>query len=148
MSNYVLLNNIAHKNLKVILDHSAEYGDDLTSAITFPEEFRAIQGVYPIFFHKDADTGKFFPAVIFGFRENENLFLTEKGWDAEYIPLSIKRRPFLIGFQNVQIDGAIKNNMVVHIDMDNPRLSETQGEAIFLPHGGHSTYLEKNSFHA
>ncbi len=143
MSNYVLLNNIAHKNLKVILDHSAQYGDDVMSAITFPEEFRLVQGVYPIFFHKDESTGKFFPSAIFGFRESENLFLSDTGWDAQYIPLSVKRRPFLIGFQNIQVDGEVKNNMVVHIDMNSPRLNEAEGESIFLPHGGHSAYLEK-----
>ena len=143
MSNYVLLNNIAHKNLKVILDHSATYGDNVMSAFTFPEEFKLVQGAYPIFFQKDESTGKFFPAAIFGFREDENLFLNENGWDAQYIPLSVKRRPFLIGFQNIQTDGELKKNMVVHIDMDSPRISETQGESVFLPHGGHSTYLEK-----
>ncbi len=142
MSNYVLLNNVAHKNLKIIKEHSPKYGDDVMYAITFPQEFRATQGVYPIFFNKDSDTGKFYAAAIFGFRQGENLFLSENGWDANYIPISVKRRPFLIGFQNAQVDGVLKNNMVVHVDMDSPRLSETEGEPVFLPHGGNSQYLE------
>ena len=140
MSNYVKLNNIDHKDLKIIRHHSPELGDDVMCAVTFPQEFRAVQGVYPIFFQKDASSGKFYPMAMFGLREKENLFLTAAGWDANYIPLSIKRKPFLIGVQPG--DDSSENNMMVYIDMNSPRISSSEGEEVFLPHGGHSTYLE------
>lgn len=142
MSNYVLLNNIAHKNVRVITEHSPKFGDDVMSAIVFPQEFRAIQAIYPIFFNKDSESGKFYPAALFGFREGENLFLSDQGWDANYIPISVKRKPFLIGFQNTQVDGVVSRTMVVHIDINSPKISETAGEPVFLPHGGNSGYLE------
>jgi hypothetical protein len=143
MPNFALLNNIAHKNLRVIRDHVSQYGDNDMSAVTFPQEFRAIQNEYPIFFQKNPDNGKFNPVVLLGFRKNENLFLSESGWDAHYIPVSIKRRPFLIGVQPPRPgEDTTKNNLMVYVDMDSPRLSETQGEAVFLPHGGYSPYLE------
>jgi hypothetical protein len=63
MSNFVLLNNIAHKNLRVIRDHVPQYGDNDMSAITFPQEFRAIQNEYPIFFQKNPENGKFIPVA-------------------------------------------------------------------------------------
>ena len=56
--NNVLLNNIDHKDLRVITTRSAAYGDDVKSALTFPAEFRNVQACYPIVFHKAAD-GKF-----------------------------------------------------------------------------------------
>ena len=142
MSNFVLLNNITHKNLKVVVDHAAQYGDNEMFAVTFPQEFRAVQDVYPIFFQKDFDNGKFFSVALFGLRENENLFLSDKGWGAPYIPLSVKRRPFLIGVQPNNNNDP-KNNMSVYVDSASPRLSSTDGEAVFLPHGGYSPYLEK-----
>lgn len=143
MSNFVLLNNIAHKNLRVAREHSAQYGDNEMSALVFPQEFRAVQNEYPIFFQKNPESGKFYALALFGLRHDENLFLTEAGWDAHYIPASVKRRPFLIGIQPPKPDeDPTKSNLMVYVDMDSPRVSETQGDAVFLPHGGYSTYLE------
>ena len=57
----------------------------------------------------------------------------------------IARGPFLIGFQTEQHNGETLRTPVVHIDMDSPRISQTEGEAVFLPHGGNSNYLEQIS---
>jgi hypothetical protein len=32
---------------------------------------------------------------------------------------------------------------MVHVDLDNPRVSRTEGEPVFLRHGGNSAYLER-----
>ena len=142
MTNYVLLNDTKHANLRVITTRSAEYGDNVKYALTFPFEFRNIQSSYPIFFQKDPDTGVFFPLALFGFENGENLFLSESGWEAPYVPVMIKRQPFLIGFQQDANDPEA-TNPVVSIDMDNPRISESEGESLFLEHGGSSEYLQK-----
>lgn len=140
MPNYELLNNIDHKDVKVITDRAARYGDNVHCVMTFPTEFRRIQSCYPIFFQKDANTGKFFPLALLGFEEGENLFLTENGWDANYVPLMIQRHPFLIGYQE-DSEAPEGKSPVVSIDMDSPRVGETEGEAVFLPHGGTSDFL-------
>lgn len=142
MARHVLLNNIDHNNLKVITKRSAEFGDDVMFAMTFPLEFRSVQAHYPIFFHKDANTGKLYPIALFGFKEQENLFLDDSGWDASYIPLVVVRQPFLIGLQHFNEDGVNKTQRVLHMDMDNPRINESEGEALFLEYGGNSAYLE------
>jgi hypothetical protein len=142
MTNYVLLNPVEHANLKVITDRSADYGDNVKYVMTFPFEFRNIQSHYPIFFQKDSSTGAFFPLALFGFENNENLFLSGQGWNAAYVPAMIKRQPFLIGFQQDPENAEVKK-AVVSIDMDNPRVSETQGEAMFLEHGGSSEHLQR-----
>lgn len=143
MSNFVLLNNVDHKNLRVIRDYSSLYGDSEMSVVTFPQEFRLIQNDYPIFFKKNTETGKFIPVALTGLRQNENLFLSDKGWDAHYIPASVKRRPFLIGIQPPKPDDVSgQPSKMVYIDMDSPRVSESEGDAVFLPHGGYSPYLE------
>jgi len=137
MTNNVLLNNVDHKDLRVITTRSARYGDDAMYAITFPSEFRNIQAHYPIVFRKNAQ-GQFEPIALLGFQERQNLFLTRRGWDATYIPLTIDRLPFLIGFS------ADKQPMM-HVDLDSPRISRTEGEPVFLPHGGNTEFLERMS---
>lgn len=158
MTNPVLLNNIDHKDLRVITTHGAEYGDALHFATTFPSEFRDLQAHYPIVFRKSADGVGFEAVALLGFEEGENLFLGSNsgsncgsnpgsnpgskpgpnGWDASraiYVPLMVERQPFLIG-----TDGG---EMMVHVDMDNPRVNKVVGEAVFLPHGGSTEYLER-----
>jgi hypothetical protein len=143
MPNIQILNNVDHKNLRVITERSAKYGDNQWFAPTFAHEFRNLQSHYPIVFTKNPDTGKFQAVALLGFEVDENLFLTEDGWDAMYIPLSIVRQPFLIGFQQNNEGGVTSVEPVISVNMDSPRISETRGEPVFLEHGGNSEYLEQ-----
>lgn len=135
MSNTVLLNNVDHKHLRVITSRGARYGDEVMSAVTFPAEFRDLQAHYPIAFRKAADGVGFEALALFGFQEGENLFLGRDSWDASYLPLAIERQPFLIGIGGEEL--------MVHVDLDSPRLSTTEGEAVFLAHGGTTEFLER-----
>jgi hypothetical protein len=137
MSRHVLLNNVVHKDLRIITARGAQYGDNVMAAITFPDEFRSVQAHYPIVFQKSADGTGYVPLALFGLREGENLFLTEHGWDAAYVPLAIERQPFLVGFD--------QGEPLVHLDLDSPRVSTREGEPVFLPFGGNSEYLERVS---
>ncbi len=139
MPNHVLLNNVDHRDLRIITERSAKYGDNVNFSVTFPGEFRHLQAYYPIVFSKAVDTGQFQPLALFGFEEDENLFLVESGWDATYIPLTIERQPFLIGFRGPGPD----REMVIHVDMDSPRISREEGEPVFLEHGGITDYLDR-----
>lgn len=143
MTNHVLLNNVDHKDLKVITTRSAEYGDNVNCAMTFCWEFRNVQAEYPIFFSKDPESGDFTAVAMFGFEEGENLYLSAEGWDANYIPLTVERQPFLIGFQQSAEGGDAATEPVIHIDMDSPRVGSSEGEPVFLAHGGVSEYLER-----
>jgi hypothetical protein len=134
MTHSVLLNNLDHKDLRVITTRSAAYGDNVMFAITFPAEFRNLQAHYPIVFRKTA-RAQFEPIALLGFQERQNLFLDKDGWDATYLPLTIERLPFLIGIAGQQ--------PMMHVDLDSPRISRTAGEPIFLEHGGNSEFLER-----
>ncbi len=143
MARHEMLNNVTHKDLRVITRHAAEFGDNLGSVLTFPTEYGDIQREYPIFFRKDPQTGEFGSVALLGFAKDENLFLDETGWHARYIPGVIARGPFLIGFQQQQVNGETQTAPVIHVDMDDPRVSTTEGEPAFLPQGGNSPYLER-----
>ncbi|MEJ1960295.1 MAG: SapC family protein [Gammaproteobacteria bacterium] len=143
MAKHALLNNVAHRNLRVITRHSAELGDNVSSVVTFPTEWGDVQREYPILFRKDAASGELISVALLGFGSNENLFLDESGWHASYIPGIVARGPFLIGFQEREIEGELKQEPVIHVDLDNPRISSTEGEQVFLPNGGNSRYIER-----
>lgn len=142
MTNFQLLNNVQHKDLKVIIDRSADLGDNVWYAVTFPNEFKNLQRHYPVFFIKNPDDGEFQAVAMFGVEEGENLFLDENGWNASYIPLNIMRQPFLIGFQDQEHGGETRREPVVSIDIDSPRIHPELGEPVFLEHGGNSDLLE------
>lgn len=142
MARHVMLNNIAHKDLRVITRYGAEFGDNVATVLTFPTEYADIQREYPIFFRKDATSGEYQSVALLGFEKNENLFLEEGRWNASYVPGVIVRGPFLIGFQEQQIDGQWRKEPVIHADLDHPRISQTEGEPVFLPQGGNSPYLD------
>ncbi|KFI08788.1 SapC family protein [Massilia sp. BSC265] len=138
MSQSVLLHSLEHKDLRVIPERGAAYGDDVMFTLTFPQEFRQVQAHYPIVFRRTDDAIGYEALALFGFETGENLFLGSQespGWDAHYVPLNIERRPFLIGRHGDELN--------IHIDLDNPRVSRTEGEELFLPYGGTSPYLER-----
>ena len=143
MTRHEMLNNVAHRDLRVITRHSAEFGDNVGSVVTFPTEYGDVQREYPIFFRKDPASGEYLSVALLGFAKDENLFLNENGWNASYIPGVVARGPFLIGFQEREIAAEIRRDTVIHVDLDNPRISKTEGERLFLEHGGNSRYLER-----
>ncbi len=137
MSLPALLNNVDHKDLRIITMRGAKYGDNVMTALSFPDEFRNLQAHYPIVFFKSEDGTGFHSAALLGFQEGENLFLGEGGWDAAYVPLTVTRQPFLIG--------NVKGEMLLHVNMDSPRVSRTEGEPVFLEFGGTTEFLEQMS---
>lgn len=145
MAKHALVNNVEHKDLKVITKRSEELGDNVWFALTFPREFRSAQAHYPIFFNKDPNTGRFVSVALFGFQDKENLFLDDNGWQASYIPVSILRHPFLIANQMVDDGGVEKPQRMLTIDLDSPRVSKTEGEDLFLPFGGNSDFLDQTA---
>ncbi len=130
-----LLNNISHKDLRVITRRGARWGDDVMSCPVTVDEFRALQAHYPVVFQPDGN-GSFLPAALLGLQEGHNVFLDDDGWDADYVPLSIRRMPFSIGV-------APDDELRMMVDMASPRIaSGAEGEAVFLPHGGNSELVE------
>ena len=101
--NLEIVNKIAHKenSIKEVKDFS--YAKNLTSApITVTEFFEACKN-YPILFAKDKNND-WFASVMLGFKENENIFVDNKGnWDKlHYVPAFVRRYPFVFVEQNEQ----------------------------------------------
>jgi len=143
MARHVLLNNVEHKNLRVITRRGPQFGDNSGNVVVFPTEYRELQREYPIFFRKEPGGDNYLSVAMLGFAKDENLFLEDAGWKARYLPAVIARGPFLIGFEEAQIEGELRKSPVIHIDLDHPQVSETEGEPLFLKLGGNAPYLQE-----
>jgi hypothetical protein len=146
MTNTVLLDNVAHADLRVRTGYSAEFGDNVNLALVLPTEFVFVQREYPILFRRGSN-GEFQAVALLGLDKGENLFLDEPAWNARYVPAIQQRGPFLIGLHR-EDSGAPNREPpnrepMVHVDLDHPRISRTEGEPVFLRHGGNSPYLER-----
>jgi len=139
MSQYEVLNSEKHRQMRVKTGYGAALGDAVMYAMTYPMEFRDIQSCYPILFTKDPNTGVFFAVALLGFEADQNLFLQADGWDAAYVPALVQRQPFLIAKGG---EGDAKPP-VVSLDLDHPRVSQDEGEALFDGGGEPSEFLKQ-----
>lgn len=139
MSQYEILNKEKHRNLRIRTGYGAALGDAVMYAMTYPMEFRDIQGCYPILFTKDPNTGGFFAAAVLGFEADQNLFLQDGGWDAAYVPAMVQRQPFLMA-TGPESDS---RPPVVSVDLDHPRVSQDEGEALFNNQGDPTEFLNQ-----
>lgn len=140
MTQYEVLNKDKHRQLRIKTGYAAEFGDAVMYAVTYPIEFRDIQSCYPILFTKDPNTGGFFAAAVLGFEADQNLFLNGDRWDAAYVPALVKRQPFLLA-----TSGEGENTSpVVSLDLDHPRVSRDEGEALFNDDGSATDFLNQS----
>ncbi|MCV2365108.1 SapC family protein [Paucibacter sp. DJ1R-11] len=131
----VLLDNVNHADLRLQTRLDASWGDAASAVPTVPAEFRQMQAHFPIVFQESAGgAARFQPVALLGLFESHNQFLGPQGWQAGHLPWALERQPFLVGR-----DG---EEWVVHVDLDSPRLSRSEGEPLFLPQGGQSAVLE------
>ena len=128
MTNIVLLDNQAHRDLKVQPGAAARYGDNKRFVAVVAGEFPFLAAHYPILLTKDANTGAFLAGAMLGIDEGENLFLTDRGMDS-YRPLNLQRGPFFTSGSDVAID------------LDSPRI-DAAGQPLFTETGEPAPYLQ------
>ena len=142
MARYELLTNVTHRDLRVATGFGTHFGDNVAMVPVFPGEYAQLQREYPVFFRKDP-VGGFQSVALLGFDHHENLFLQRNRWNAAYLPATVARGPFLIGFQEQDgDDGGPRSEAVIHVDMAHPRVVAGNGEPVFLADGGNSPYLQ------
>src|SRR3546814_5312374 len=66
----------------------------------------------------------------------EHLFLEWEGCDGTCLPCAVESQPFLIGTAE---DGGL----LMHVDLDSPRVGTGTGEALFREHGGTTDFLDR-----
>lgn len=140
MKDFQPLNFEKHKNLGYAEKYGSEYGHQVGAVMILPNEFAKAQREYPILFRKDSETGRFFPVVLLGLEENENLFLDESGtWGTRYIPLAMKQGPFLIGLQQQETE----QKLAIYANLNDSRIQQNAAPALFNVDGSASNVLNE-----
>jgi SapC len=143
VANIEQLNNVDHGDLRVVTGHQAAFGDAVNQTVIFPTEYVHVQREYMILIQKLGDgEGEFQSVALLGLDRDENLYLGSEGWNARYIPAMHQRGPFMIGMHEVEVNGRLEREPMIHVDLDHPRIG-TNGQAVFLSQGGNSPYLNQ-----
>lgn len=137
MTDIVLLNNVAHHDLKIVPE--AALAPPANQGIVFPNEFEAIQRDYPILLRMGGGDAPHAVALM-GLDRDENLYRDGGGWQARYIPAHQQLGPFRIGMTPSEGDGAAEP--MLYCDLDHPAVGRTQGQPLFREHGGNAPYLD------
>lgn len=136
--NLQIINNVDHKDLRVIQSVGPQFGDNIHACPAYTFEFRDLQADFPILLQESGDGG-YIPIALMGFEKGENLFIKHDRWTATSKPAFMRKGPFLIG-QHKADDEPVR---LLSVDRDNPRVSESEGEPLFQPLGGRTDYLEQ-----
>jgi hypothetical protein len=136
-----ILTNDQHRSVAVDTRARTEYGDMVNRAIALSTEFNELHREFPLLLRKTNEEPGFVAHAILGFEKDENLFVEGDRWTSTHIPASLARGPFSLGYVRAE-DGSDKPaDIKVMIDDQHPRL-RADGQAVFLPLGGESPYLE------
>jgi hypothetical protein len=92
------LNREQHAGLGLRADCSYAWCAQLNSVYLGAQEIQRAALDYPVVFVRDNAKGEYFPAAVFGLRNNENLYVDAQGrWRPDhYVPAYVRRHPFCI----------------------------------------------------
>lgn len=139
MTNFVLLQNDRLRSIKVMDDGKFKQVPLSRNSYITVREIQGAASSFPVFFIKNPETGQFSIICLFGFDEGENLYVTDEGWQSQYVPLNIRRMPFALGEQKKEIGEA---ESVVLLDLDDCRVGEEEGRSLFDSKGQPSEFLQ------
>jgi hypothetical protein len=139
MAHLVTLAPEAHRDIRIDTGRVEAAGATLNMVPVVLTEFLKLVVQYPIAFTKDKDTGRFVCVALFGFHDNENLFVDDGRWNAIYIPLQVARQPFFLG--NAAENAADEAQFVVCLDVEHDSIRADSGERIFDADGNETPYL-------
>lgn len=141
MAHLVALDNTAHRHIRIDSARVEVAGAALNMVPVVLSEILRLVVQYPVGLAKDKDTGRFVCVALFGFYDQENLFVDHGQWNAIYVPLQVSRQPFFLG--NASDNGEGSDQFVVCIDVEHPGIVADAGEAIFDASGKETAYLER-----
>lgn len=141
MPNIDILDPKKHATLKIKTGHGQQYGENIHCIPVVAEELNKLVLEYPVCFIKDPESGQFGLYALSGLEPGENLLLKQDGWASYYIPLHIRRQPFVAIQIGENGDAITDNNNQVFIDLDSHRINQDEGEAVFDEQGQPTQFL-------
>lgn len=144
-SNVVALNNESHRNLTVVTKRGAEYGEAIHLVPVVANELRNLVLEYPVCITKDPNNGQFSLCALLGFEPGENLYLQDENWDAQYIPMHMRRQPFMVGYRNPQAGPGEDKGALITLDLSSNRVRQEggEGERLFDDEGNNTPFMQQ-----
>ena len=136
-----ILTSDQHRSVAVDTRARPEYGDMVNRAVALSAEFNDLHREYPLLLRKTNEAPGFVAHAILGFEKDENLFVERERWTSTFIPATLARGPFSLGYIRAEDGGDAPAGIKVMIDEQHPRL-RADGQPVFLPLGGETPYLE------
>ena len=135
-----ILTSDQHRSVAVDTRARPEYGDVVNRAVALSAEFNELHREYPLLLRKTDEAPGFVAHAILGFEKDENLFVEGDRWTSTFIPATLARGPFSLGYIRGEDGDDAPAGMKVMIDEQHPRL-RVEGQPVFLPLGGETPYL-------
>jgi hypothetical protein len=136
-----ILSSDQHRSIAVDTRARPEYGDAVNRAIALSAEFNELHREFPLLLRKTDEAPGFIAHAILGFEKDENLFVVGDRWISTFIPATLARGPFSLGYIRAEKGDAAAAGINIMLDEQHPRL-RAGGEPVFLPLGGDTPYLE------
>jgi hypothetical protein len=136
-----ILTNDQHRSVAVDTRARPEYGDMVNRAVALSAEFNELHREYPLLLRKTEEAPGFVAHAILGFEKDENLFVEADRWISTFIPATLARGPFSVGYVRGEDGENAPAGIKVMIDEQHPRL-RADGQPVFLPLGGETPYLQ------
>lgn len=143
MTQFVALDKKVHAKTRVLTGRGAKFGENIHLLPVIADELTQLVLEYPVCLIKSNETGQFGLQALLGFEPQENLFLKADSWQANYVPLHIKRQPFMVAVNGKAGEQPSENNTVITINMDNSRVQESNGELIFDEAGEPTPFMSE-----
>ena len=136
-----ILTSDQHRSIAVDTRARPEYGDTVNRAVALSAEFNELHREFPLLLRKTDEAPGFVAHAILGFEKDENLFVEGERWTTTFIPATLARGPFSLGYIRAEEGGDAPAGVKVMIDEQHPRL-RADGQPVFLPLGGETPYLQ------
>lgn len=132
----VVINSIAHRDLKVAPIKNFNYAKAFNSSVLLCQEFLEAAKYYPIVFSLAGEV--LTPVAMLGI--NDNVYVDKDGkWkEGSYIPAFVRRYPYILA-EGLSQDGSL----TVCIDADYEGFNAEEGERVFTDEGEKTPTLER-----
>ncbi|RME68360.1 MAG: hypothetical protein D6782_01240 [Alphaproteobacteria bacterium] len=138
----VAIDRTRHRRVRIRPDPGFAHAAQSHLSPLVLEEFAPATADYPIVAVKDSDDGSFRAAALFGFAVGENYYRTPAAWQATYVPLNIRRYPFVVGIGNDGEGNGEGEGPLLCIDEASALVGDgAEGDALFDESGSESQTL-------
>lgn len=102
------------------------------------QDFYTLATEFVLPFVRAGETGEFVPVAMMGLNKGSNLYCQEDRWPVHVVPIGFTLDPLAV----TRFDPET-NEAVIAIDESSPRLSHSEGEALYDADGNQTAYLQR-----